>query len=354
MIIVNLDENTVQQSASKDNSAFAFPLPSKLAQQLKAELKSRPKMEPTQAIADAFLSFWVVLLQHARFEERRMTTEKGTIKFNIDSFVNETRQSYPELLPTIEALSHAQMFQQFVDGRVQPGFDPSVQQNSYDQLHEASFVHLTNYQAVVKRANAISGAKAELSAVEMALRRTSLKAHLSMKTIGGMATSYAKEMMQSMASDRMIGEHHKVAETTLDLTSTSPPSRPSKVVLPELIRASFDSRLFDYVVEPMWVRLGDCAGKNWRHGEKALLLLDILLKEGCDRVVLFALQPGKKHLLDELARYESSEIEAMRKLRELALKALQKVNNLFELRSLRKYAVVSARRWPLGLAPAQH
>ncbi|XP_071744490.1 epsin-2 isoform X2 [Lepeophtheirus salmonis] len=71
----------------------------------------------------------------------------------------------------------------------------------------------------------------------------------------------------------------KVREAT-----SNDPWGPSSTMMSEVADLTYNIAAFSDVMQMIWKRLND-QGKNWRHVYKALVLLEYLLKTGCDKVI---------------------------------------------------------------------
>jgi hypothetical protein len=309
VVVVNLDQDVVSISCGEGQSGelgpFSFPLPAHLGGKLSKHLKGNLKKN-NQALCDGFLAFFVILFNQAKFDSH--VSAKGT--FDADRFLAAVRAKDEQVSGFLEVMRHSQMFEAHCDQKVRAALAP-VESGGLDRFEQLC-LQVEFDKGAFKFSAVLKKIKADGSF------------HASLANAGHIETS-----------------PDAVFQATMELTSNSDPKRDRAELVRWVTEATFDSRLCLHVLEALWTRIKDSKKKNWRHGHKALILLQHLMKNGSDRVTTHASHRTNFDLITTLSAHKNSEVEAVQKIPPIANRVRTLLRNVFEFRLNRKYAFVT-------------
>lgn len=311
VIVVSLDRDQVSTAGDHGNEeTFGFPMPEELTTKLKKNLKENVKDK--DALTDGFLAFFVILFSQARFGEYLL----DKTRFDTDRFLSVLAAKNAQVAAFMRVLRHSQMFEQFCRqqvakaGQVDSALPTSSAEARFDRYClEVEFTAESAFKfgTVFKRIKSDRGAQATVA-------------------VAGGKTNPEDD----------------IYKTCLELTANTVPKRDTKELKRELTVASFDSRLCLKLLEAIWERMKDSKKKNWRHGYKALSLLEHLMIHGGDRVVFRASMRSVQDRIEKMSHYTgASEREGDEKVQTAAGRVLSLVRNIFHLREVRRYFKVT-------------
>ena len=97
----------------------------------------------------------------------------------------------------------------------------------------------------------------------------------------------------------------KLRDILMDMTSNRSSKHNKKLALNHFINSSYEANSQPIIMEVIFKRLGHAQGKDWRHGYKALCLLECLLQQASEAVIADTLNASR--LLYVFMKYRANE-----------------------------------------------
>lgn len=118
---------------------------------------------------------------------------------------------------------------------------------------------------------------------------------------------------------------NKLRDVLMDVTSNRSAKHNIKLALNYFINVSFEANCQPVIMEVIFKRLGHSQGKDWRHGYKALCLLECLLQQASEAIIADTLNESR--LLYIFMKYRANEKKDAVMLKALNVMSIYEGNN---------------------------
>ena len=255
----------------------------------------------TQALLAAFLSFSVYTFASVpRYVARG---KSGVPELNKERFVASIRDN--SMRRFIASFVHSQMFTSFVEKQVveETGANPFEAAATFTAPPDAPPPLPTRPAGAGGASPSLSGGGASPSPGGGPEDADTLYGGLAASVRGDMEFTDVLKSVRAAMPATCAAASEEVREIALEMTSNSSTKRPRFETFKKLAIRTYDAVMCARILDVVWVRLDDSAGRNWRHGHKALQLLQFLLSAGSEMVVAGALKHISK--IYALTRFKS-------------------------------------------------